>query len=174
MGGNLPELTPIKLNLACGNKILPNYINCDLTNFYSDSPTQKPDVVCDIRTLPFDDNYADEILAVHIIEHFHLWEVGAVLNEWKRVLKPNGVLILECPDLNKILFWFTKIPIVPSLTIIGLYGDQRFKAPSMNHHWAWTPDTLSLMLKEAGFRELQCKAPEFHIPCRDMRIEGIK
>jgi predicted SAM-dependent methyltransferase len=56
----------IKLNLGCGDKILPGYINVDVA---SERKGKKPDVISDIRKLTFDDNYADEILSVHVIEH---------------------------------------------------------------------------------------------------------
>lgn len=39
------------------------------------------------------------ILSVHVIEHFWRWEALDVLREWLRVLKPGGVMILECPNL---------------------------------------------------------------------------
>ena len=55
---------------------------------------------CDIRNLEvFEDNSAEEILSVHVIEHFYYWEVADVLKEWVRVLKPGGRMIIECPNL---------------------------------------------------------------------------
>jgi hypothetical protein len=58
----------VKLNLGCGDKILPGCVNVDV------APTragQKPDVICDLHKLePFQDAAADEILAVHVVEHF--------------------------------------------------------------------------------------------------------
>ena len=69
----------IRLNLGCGDKILENYINVDVA---SERKGKKPDVISDIRKLTFDDNYADEILSVHVIEHFWRWEVSDILKEW--------------------------------------------------------------------------------------------
>jgi predicted SAM-dependent methyltransferase len=48
---------------------------------------------------PFASDSIDEILSVHVVEHFWRWEVLDVLKEWVRVLKPNGSMIVECPNL---------------------------------------------------------------------------
>ena len=56
----------------------------------SERAGNKPDAICDIRMLDkFCDNYADEIMAVHVVEHFWRWEVVEILREWARVLKPG-------------------------------------------------------------------------------------
>ena len=87
----------IKLNLGCGDKILEGYVNVDVIQ---ERAGRHPDVNCDIRKLEvFPENYCDEILAVHVVEHFWRWEVEAVLKEWIRVLKPGSKMILECPNL---------------------------------------------------------------------------
>ena len=97
----------IKLNLGCGDKILANYINVDVA---SERVGKKPDVISDIRKLTFGDNYADEILSVHVIEHFWRWEVLGILKEWFRVLKPGGKIIIECPNLESACQEFLKNP----------------------------------------------------------------
>ena len=59
------------------------------------------DIQHDLRDpLPFDDASVDEIKAVHIIEHFYWWEFHKVLDDWRRVLKPGGVLTIEFSDLR--------------------------------------------------------------------------
>jgi len=98
----------IKLNLGCGDKILVDYINVDVAQERSG---KQPDVICDVRNLnKFSNDYADEILAVHVIEHFWRWEVVSILKEWVRVLKPNGKLILECPNLKSACEYFLQDP----------------------------------------------------------------
>ncbi len=86
-------MNTIKLNLGCGDKILDDYVNVDIA---SERAGKKPDVISDIRKLDnFPDNYADEIMAIHVVEHFWRWEVVNVLTEWVRVLKPGGKMVLE-------------------------------------------------------------------------------
>ena len=66
----------IKLNLGCGDKLIPGYVNVDVVQ---ERAGKQPDVNCDIRNLKvFGDNYADEVLAVHVVEHFWRWEIVEV------------------------------------------------------------------------------------------------
>ena len=104
MGKDTKEHKSVKLNLGCGRRILEGYTNVDLPGNHSGI---KPDVEADLRKLPFPDEHADEIMAVHVIEHFYVWEVMSVLDEWKRVLKTGGKIILELPNLMSILKFFS-------------------------------------------------------------------
>lgn len=47
--------------------------------------------------LPFDDNYSDLVVALEILEH--LFDPDHVVKEIKRVLRPNGLLIISIPNL---------------------------------------------------------------------------
>jgi len=67
----------------------------------------------------FDDNSVDLIYSSHVIEYFDREEVLELLTEWKRVLKPEGVLRLAVPnfeamcklylDSNYIKYYYGKI-----------------------------------------------------------------
>lgn len=89
---NLPS--PLKLNLGCGKDVRNSYLNIDL---YSDNPNV---IKMDIRKLEFQDNSVDEILASDILEHFSHREIDVILQEWARVLKPGGSLVVRCPSLR--------------------------------------------------------------------------
>ncbi|MDX1811636.1 MAG: hypothetical protein R3240_06785 [Gammaproteobacteria bacterium] len=55
----------VKLNLGCGDKILPGYVNVDVVPARAGN---QPDVICDLHDLSvFENNSADEILSVHVI-----------------------------------------------------------------------------------------------------------
>jgi len=82
---------PVKLNLGCGPDHFKGWVNVD------SSPDEKPDVVADVIDLPFEDNSVDEIFASHILEHVD-WRVPA-LEEWHRVLRPGGVIVVIVPDI---------------------------------------------------------------------------
>lgn len=169
----------IKLNLGCGDKILPGYINVDVA---SERAGKKPDVISDIRKLTFDDNYADEILSVHVIEHFWRWEVFDILKEWIRVLKPGGRLILECPNLQSACEEFLKSPEIKSRadndgqrTMWVFYGDPKWQDPLMVHRWGYTPHSLSNLLQECGLINVRQEPAEYKLrEPRDMRIVGEK
>ena len=166
-----------KLNLGCGKKILPGYVNVDIT------PRQgaKPDVECDVRNLHvFSDNYADEILSVHVIEHFYRWEVEAVLAEWVRVLKPGGTMILETPNLVTACRKLLEDPVNLAdpdsrETMWPLYGDPGHKDPLMCHRWLFTPYSLARCMVKAGLSNIRQEPAQFKMrEPRDMRIVGTK
>jgi len=169
----------IKLNLGCGDKILQNYINVDVA---SQRAGKKPDIICDIRKLTFNDNYADEILSVHVIEHFWRWEVSEILLEWIRVLKPGGKLILECPNLQSACEEFLKSPKTLSgegqegqRTMWVFYGDPKWKDPLMVHRWGYTPDSLGELMSQVGLINIRQEAAQFKLrEPRDMRMVGEK
>jgi predicted SAM-dependent methyltransferase len=169
----------IRLNLGCGDKILENYINVDVA---SERKGKKPDVISDIRKLTFDDNYADEILSVHVIEHFWRWEVSDILKEWIRVLKPGGKLILECPNLQSACEEFLKSPEIKcrpdndgQRTMWVFYGDPKWQDPLMVHRWGYTPHSLSNLMKEAGLINVRQEPAEYKLrEPRDMRVVGEK
>ena len=57
------------------------------------------DVVADARNLPYEDGSIDEIYSSELLEHLGRWEYMDALKEWYRVLKIEGKLIVEVPDL---------------------------------------------------------------------------
>lgn len=157
----------ICLDLGAGNKRRPGYITVDVSG--------NPDVHSDLRTLPFPDGYADVVEAIHVIEHFYLWEVQPLLLEWRRVLKPGGLLVLECPNLELACLNFFKYPDQPALSMWAFFGDPGHRDPLMCHKWGYTPGTLSLELIRAGFRNVKALPAKFHRKeLRDMRVECVK
>lgn len=133
-----------------------------------------PDVEADLRALPFPDDYADEARAIHVIEHFQVWDAPKVLKEWVRVLKPGAELQIECPCLEKIVKLFDVPNIPPYMTFWGLYGDPRMEDPLMMHHWCYTESQLRRLMSMAGLAEIRGEPPLYHQPVRDMRLVGIK
>lgn len=85
----------MRLHIGCGKRKLSGYTNID-----ADS-AQHPDIVAMAHAIPLDDGCAEEILAVHLFEHFYRWECDEVLAEWARLLKSGGRLVMELPDLVK-------------------------------------------------------------------------
>lgn len=175
-----PVEQPIKLNLGCGDKILNGYINVDVVDARAG---KKPDIICDLHDLGlFETNSVDEILAVHVVEHFWQWEVIDILKEWVRVLKPGGKMILECPNLVSAAEEFLKNADIAAMggpegqrSMWVFYGDPAWKDPLMIHRWGYTPRSLAMVMKAAGLNNLQQEPAQFKLrEPRDMRITGIK
>lgn len=156
----------MKLHLGCGKRKLEGWINCDLHDSDHD---------LDIRKLPFDDDSADEILSVHVCEHFYKHDILDVLKEWRRVLKPNGVIALELPCLDKVLWHFMNGS-GDNMTLWPLYGDpstHKDGEPAL-HKWCWSRIAFWRLLEEAGFTDIKEEKPHYHQPTRDMRWVATK
>lgn len=166
----MEEIGGVRLNLGSGSVHWPGWIGCDLSG---------ADVDCDIRNLPFPNDYADAIAAIHVVEHLHSWELLDTLRGWYRVLKPGGQLILELPCMNKVFGVIAhavqkgnKIP--QGFVWAALYGKQDFKRPEMCHKYAYSIETLSALVAQAGFTDVFSCEPRYHFKERDMRIEATK
>lgn len=113
-----PDL--LNLNIGAGGYIIENFKSLD---FYSEHyyPNKekflKNRIEYDLRNdkIPFENESVDNIYASHIIEHIEDKFVFKFISESFRVLKPNGVLRIVCPDA-KFLF-----------NISGF----------ANHYWYW-------------------------------------
>jgi predicted SAM-dependent methyltransferase len=166
----------IHLNIGCGNKLWPGFVNIDFPGNWSG---KEPDIECDVRKLELPDDYADSAYAIHVLEHFYRWETEDVLTEWKRVLKPGGKLIVELPCLDRVLAFFinaleTKTPINYQATMWRLYGDPIYKDEHMVHRWCFLVSELRQIFESVGFKDIEVKDPEYHHPRADMRMVGTK
>lgn len=170
----------VRLNLGCGDKILGGYINVD---FAQSRKGNTPDVIADLRAMSFEPGYADEILSVHVIEHFYPWEVEALLKHWQTILKPGGLLILECPNILTAAEMLLKEPDRAAraegkdgqLAMWPIYGDPGWQDPLMCHRWGYTPTTLKDLLERCGFTKVRQEIAVFkQQDPRDMRVVGEK
>jgi SAM-dependent methyltransferase len=81
----------MKINLGCGQKYLPGYLNCDVV------PHVKADRYFDLNQFPYplESDCADEIFMDNVIEH--LDDVIKVMEELHRILKVGGRLRILVP-----------------------------------------------------------------------------
>lgn len=168
----------MRLNVCCGVRIREGWTNIDVV----ESEGHKPDILADAKSIPLPDECADEIMCIHGFEHFYKWEVDELVTEWKRLLKPGGLLALELPDIVKCCQNLIAGYVLPGkdpdqMTMWGIYGDPRFKSPFMMHRWGWSPKTLRAFLKGHGFRDITDEQTQWHPAgrvARDMRITARK
>ena len=85
---------PPKLHLGCGRNILQGWTNLDWVN------KSGVDVVADLddcanTPLPFSDNYFDEFLGHHVIEHLN--NILPFFEEIYRVAKPEARAVFHVP-----------------------------------------------------------------------------
>lgn len=84
-----------KLQIGCGNNILPTWLNTDL------SPASAHIMFLDVsKPFPFENNSFDFIFSEHTFEHLSFSEAQNMISECYRVLKPNGVIRLATPNIE--------------------------------------------------------------------------
>jgi len=81
----------IKINIGCGPVIKEGWVNCDY--YPRDDRVMKIDL--NHLPLPFEDDYADEILLSHVLEHME--NRYEIIKECHRVLKRGGILRVKLP-----------------------------------------------------------------------------
>jgi predicted SAM-dependent methyltransferase len=85
------------LNLGCGNRFHPDWIN---VNFVS---TDEGVIAHNLtQGIPFADCSFDLVYHSHLLEHFAKNDAESFLKDCYRVLRPQGVLRLVVPDLEQI------------------------------------------------------------------------
>jgi SAM-dependent methyltransferase len=171
----------LRLNLGCGKRCFggEEWVNVDIDDecLVSGVKYLKADIT---KTLPFEDDSADEILTVHVIEHLWPWDVEAVLKDWIRVLKPGGSLVTECPDLDgacRMLVGANQQmnAEVWRLAMFAIYGDPKFRSLEHRHKWGYTDRTLISLLKGLGLNNVRREPAQFKMKePRDMRIVAEK
>ena len=85
-----------RLHWGCGNVRPSGWINSDR------NARSGVDLPCSIEDgLPLEDDSMDCVVSVHALQEIAFDQLVTVLRELRRVLKPNGVLRLCLPDLDK-------------------------------------------------------------------------
>jgi len=118
-------------------------------------PRCKPDIVASITNLG-DIGEFDRVFCCHTLEHLHPVEGRKALNEFKRVLKPGGLVIVMVPNLKGIEPTHEVIYESPAGPITGLdmyygWGVCTEHNPYMMHKTGFVAETLKKVLDEVGF-----------------------
>ncbi|MDH4232288.1 MAG: methyltransferase domain-containing protein [Nitrospirota bacterium] len=140
------------LHLGSGSTKLEGMINCDLFN-------PEADLRADAKDLSmFEDGSVDYIESHHMIEHLSFADTDTALAEWRRVLRPGGVLVISCPDISRVfLKWLgysTIYPLFPrqeklDFIIKMLVGPQQHEGQF--HRNAFDFRRMSQLLARHGF-----------------------
>ena len=116
----------------------------------------------------------DAVFSSHNIEHLYPHEVPLGLSEFKRVLKPDGFVVITCPDLQSVCALIAEdkltdtayiSPAGPIAPIDILYGHRPQMAQGnfyMAHRCGFTQKVLSETLQTAGFQRMaSMRRPHF-------------
>ncbi len=155
---------PVKgklLHAGCGCEVAPFWLQeCEETRLDIDESVC-PDIVASITNMGNIGEY-DVAYSAHTLEHLYEHEVPVALNEFKRVLKPGGAIIIFVPDLEDVSPNNEFLYNSPGGPIVGrdlFYGPTRYVAenPYYAHHTGFLKETLHEALVSAGFSNVTAK-----------------
>jgi hypothetical protein len=135
------------------------------------NPANRPDFLATIPPLPEAVRLVkwDEIEWVHGIGSLDTWEAKEVLFQLREVMEPEGLLVLEQPNLLAAAEAVLRDP----AKAWWMFGDPTHRDPLMMNRWAYTPESLAAMLEHAGFRRISAMAARHHGRSeRDFRVEA--
>jgi hypothetical protein len=81
-----------RIEVGSGYRPRDGYVHVDVARF------PHVEVLTNGVALPFADGWAEEILAIHMLEHVSPPRIRAVLAEWRRVLAAGGRLEVHVPN----------------------------------------------------------------------------
>jgi hypothetical protein len=169
----------LKLNLGCGYDYLQGCVNIDMTK------DSLADLIIDFKDLKskFEANSVDEILMFHSISYLNLWEARELLEDIYKLLKKDGKIILEFPDVTKCAKTILKSRENYPDYIEGVRAIYAFDLTYLTkriiyqpYAFGWSDWHLEMELKKIGYKNVISKDPQTHgqLIHRDVRIEACK
>ncbi|MCX7641818.1 MAG: hypothetical protein N2Z20_04205 [Elusimicrobiales bacterium] len=157
----------MKLNVGCGIKKLNGYLNVDI------NPNVKPDYIMPMWNLSFDDDYFNEVLAVHVVEHVGFFKFKYFVSEVKRVLKYEKFFIIETVNLEESfrLFLNAKNSQEKERVLSWIFGSE---TKYMNHIFCFPLELLVEILKNFGFEIIKIENYDYQYLRPAVRIISIK
>lgn len=173
-----------KLNLGCGGKREPGYVNVDLFA----GPTV--DEVFEIDNIPYEDGTISEILSEHALEHLGWHKAELALKEWHRVLKPGGTVILYMPDFEMCCRRYLEAPLEDPYFMrtrawfkFTVYGVQTSQAgepdEAQTHRCGYSKEEIAIVMGRNGFLVSSVEnyggpgqKPDYNTP--SMAIKAVK
>lgn len=172
---------PTLLHVGCGPKrkdrTTPAFNTPEWTEIRLDIDSSvQPDVVgtmTDMSAVP--DESVDAVFSSHNIEHLYTHEVPIALAEFRRVLRPDGFVVLTCPDLqsvcalvadNKLMEPAYQSAAGPISPIDILYGHRAAMERGnlyMAHRTGFTRDSLAGEMAKAQFGTTLVRRRERHL-----------
>lgn len=135
-----------------------------------------PDIVASIVAMPMvEDESFDAVFLSHCLEHLYSFEVSSALREFRRVLRPGGVVRIHVPDLQAIggkvaldeldhVAYISPCgPITPLDMIYGHQGAISMGNLFMAHKTGFTKGTITRALKAAGFENVSVRRDSFEM-----------
>ncbi|MFT7485916.1 MAG: hypothetical protein ACI9F9_001768 [Candidatus Paceibacteria bacterium] len=148
-----PNQALLQLHLGCGTAHRQGWINVDVNSKVG------PDLVASAESLPMlDPDSCSAIESCHLFEYLTLKQAREALREWRRLLVPGGELSLVLPNLARgfeLIGTQIEDRDIGLCSIFGHTNTADELGDSPTHKWGWTPESLTLELRAAGFENVQ-------------------
>jgi predicted SAM-dependent methyltransferase len=155
----LKGMKDLAVNIGSGGRGLPGWINIELIRM-------RDTTIClDVRRpLPLADGSVARIMAEHVVEHMDFRsDIPAVLADWRRVLRPGGLLRIVVPDGARFLAAYASgdkkawrdlgwnIDALPDDIYTPMHVINHIFHQGGEHLFAYDFGTLAWALRKAGF-----------------------
>jgi SAM-dependent methyltransferase len=148
-----------RIEIGSGGRPTPGYIHID-----TDTLAPHVEYFASGDSLPFADGWADEIVAVHVLEHVHPSKLIPTLEEWRRVIKPGGLLRIHVPDSRALMERYLTSSLgerwALNGAILGMYASPSASQPGdllrpADHQVLFDSELLQSVLVDVGFTEVR-------------------
>ncbi|MES1147196.1 MAG: methyltransferase domain-containing protein [bacterium] len=177
------------LHVGCGpltKKHLKGFLEDDWTEVRFDiDPDVNPDIIGTITDMTgVESESVDAVYSAHNVEHVFPHLVPNMLSEFHRVLKPNGFLLVTCPDLlavseaiirigiDEVLYESPMGPITPLDILFGHIASVQSGNEYMAHKGGFTLKSLMSRLQEAGFLAMMGNRRPQHVDLWVLAYKG--
>lgn len=139
-----------KLHLGCGSKHFEGWYHVDALDYPHVDRTGPVEDLSFIGT-----GTVSLVYACHVLEHFGRKTYMDVLREWRRVVRPGGVLRLAVPDYEACARLYLAGTLARGIEDVRglMIGGQRDQYDY--HGMVFDEQDLTRALKEAGFAEVR-------------------
>lgn len=148
----------VKLHLGCGRRNFgEHWVHIDGTkdNENDEKKYFQHIKYNDVTKLPFEDNSVDIIYNSHLIAYFDRSEILDILTEWRRVLRPNGILRIATPDFDAMLKLYIDKQYHLASFLGPLYGKMKMGDSNIYHKTVYDFKSLLGVLMMCKFRDVK-------------------
>lgn len=177
-------MSKVFLHVGCGGarkeNTTPGFAGPEWKELRLDiDPAAQTDFICSITDMKaVASESVDALYSSHNIEHLYAHEVPLALNEFLRVLRPDGFAVITCPDLRSVAALIAAdqltetayvSPAGPIAPLDIVYGHRPSLAAGnkfMSHRCGFTKKVLGATLLQIGFRHaamIDRGAPHFDL-----------
>jgi len=135
----------IRLHLGCGDIDYPDFVNIDARPGKHVHHVQRID-----ELHSFSESSVTLVYASHCLEHIPHRRVAHVLEEWRRVLKPGGIIRISVPDFDLLVDVYAENGRNVEFIQMPLMGGQDY--PFNFHYTCFNRAEIVRLFLNAGFK----------------------